>query len=164
MSKLIGVMSDTHDNMPYIKKAVERFNKENVDLVIHAGDIISPFCAKELEKLKCKFVAIFGNNDGEHKIWKERIRNFGEIHESPYQTELEGLKTLVIHDHVDDIDLLAESQNFDIIIYGHTHKTDNKDVGKTLVLNPGEAGGWLYGKKTVALLWVPEKKAEVLEL
>ena len=36
----LGIISDTHDNMPVIAKAVELFNDEKVDLVIHALSLI----------------------------------------------------------------------------------------------------------------------------
>ncbi|MCD6495052.1 metallophosphoesterase family protein, partial [Candidatus Bipolaricaulota bacterium] len=38
----IGIISDTHDNMPKIAAAVRLFNEEHIDLVVHAGDFISP--------------------------------------------------------------------------------------------------------------------------
>ncbi|HML05759.1 MAG TPA: metallophosphoesterase family protein, partial [Methanobacterium sp.] len=44
-------MSDSHDNLDAIRKAVDAFNKAGVDLVIHAGDMISPFTAKEIQNL-----------------------------------------------------------------------------------------------------------------
>ncbi|HDZ14270.1 MAG TPA: YfcE family phosphodiesterase, partial [Pricia sp.] len=34
----IGIVADSHDNVPAIKKAVEYFNKSNISFVIHAGD------------------------------------------------------------------------------------------------------------------------------
>ena len=40
---LVGVMSDTHDDIMQTKKAVSRFNREGVEQVLHAGDFISPF-------------------------------------------------------------------------------------------------------------------------
>ena len=40
---LIGVMSDTHDNVPLIEKAVALFNDRKVGFVIHAGDYVAPF-------------------------------------------------------------------------------------------------------------------------
>ena len=39
----IGVISDTHDNLLMIKKAVEVFNRHGVGMVVHAGDFIAPF-------------------------------------------------------------------------------------------------------------------------
>ncbi len=61
----IGIVADSHDNVPAIKKAVEYFNKSNIRFVIHAGDYIAPFSVKEFLKLKTKLLGIFGNNDGE---------------------------------------------------------------------------------------------------
>ena len=39
----IGVLSDSHDNVHMVAKAVELFNDEGVVLVVHAGDFIAPF-------------------------------------------------------------------------------------------------------------------------
>jgi len=160
---LLGIISDSHENMPLIKKAVELLNERNADLVLHAGDLISPISAKEFEKLKCRMVAVFGNNDGEKKMWRERIKNFGEIHDAPFKLVAGGKKILLMHSP-DDLKKLAESQKYDVIIYGHTHKPDIHSFGKTLVVNPGELGGWLYGKSTMGLLNIPELKAEIIPL
>ncbi|KAA0005879.1 MAG: YfcE family phosphodiesterase, partial [Thermoplasmata archaeon] len=69
----IGVISDSHDNMEAIKKAVEFFNENDVELVIHAGDIVSPFTADEFKKLNCDMLLIYGNNDGDKLYLKERF-------------------------------------------------------------------------------------------
>lgn len=160
---LIGLMSDSHDNVPLIKKAVEYFNKENVDLVLHAGDIVAPFCANELDKLKSKLVAVFGNNDGEKNIWRERIKGWGEIFEGYYETIVEGEKMLLMHEpnHLEE---LAMSGAYGIIVFGHTHRPGKQQVGNALTINPGETGGWLYGKSTVATLNLPKKEVIFKEL
>jgi len=62
------------------------------------------------------------------------------------------------------IDALAESQKYDVIIYGHTHRTDLRKIGKTLIINPGECGGWLTGKSTIALLDLKTLEANIVEL
>ncbi|MCK4491079.1 MAG: metallophosphoesterase family protein, partial [Candidatus Altiarchaeales archaeon] len=59
---MIGLMSDSHHHMDAIRGAVEFFNSRGVDLVLHAGDLISPFTAGEFGKLGCRFVAVYGNN------------------------------------------------------------------------------------------------------
>ncbi len=76
---LIGIMSDTHDNLPAIRKAVEFFNERNVDLVIHAGDYVAPFVARELKKLKAPLKGVFGNNDGERKGLYEALGIYDEL-------------------------------------------------------------------------------------
>ena len=160
---LIGLVSDSHENMPLIKKAVDYFNEKKTDAVLHAGDIISPISAKEFEKLKSRMIAVFGNNDGEKKMWRERIKNFGEIHDGPYEFELEG-KTILLMHSPDNLEKLASSGKYDVIVYGHTHKPETRYSGKTLIINPGELGGWLYGKSTIGLLKLPEAKVEIIPL
>lgn len=53
----IGILSDSHDNMPKLARAVELFNEEKVELVLHAGDLVSPITANELIRL---FVVLSG--------------------------------------------------------------------------------------------------------
>lgn len=160
---LIGLMSDSHDNLPLIKKAVDYFNGKNVDAVFHAGDIISPFCSQELKKLKAGFYAIFGNNDGERTMWYDRLAGWGEIFEDYYETTLAGDKLLLMHEpkHLEE---LAQSMHYGVIIFGHTHKPEKRFIANTLIVNPGECGGWLTGKSTVATLKLPEKEVEFKEL
>ena len=54
---MIGIMSDSHDNLDAIKKVVKLFNSKDLDIVIHAGDLISPFTANEFQKLDPELVA-----------------------------------------------------------------------------------------------------------
>ena len=39
----IGIISDTHDDIENVQKAIEMFNLERVQYVIHAGDYILQF-------------------------------------------------------------------------------------------------------------------------
>jgi len=36
----IGIITDKHDNLPNIKKAVEAFNMEKIDLLLYVGDFV----------------------------------------------------------------------------------------------------------------------------
>jgi putative phosphoesterase len=75
---LLGVIADTHDNLPKIEKAISVFNRKRVSLVLHAGDYIAPFSLLPFRKLNCDYLGVFGNNDGERegltKISEGRIR------------------------------------------------------------------------------------------
>ena len=70
---LIGVISDTHDNLPMIEKAVKRLNEEKVELVLHAGDYVAPFVIPKFKALNCKLIGVFGNNDGDHELLRKRF-------------------------------------------------------------------------------------------
>ena len=154
----IGIMSDTHDNLPAITKAVGVFNDADVSLVIHAGDLVAPFVSIPLKQLKADFVAVFGNNDGE-RLGLSRVFE-GCIHRPPYDFQFQGKKILVLHEP-DQLKALAESGCYDAVVYGHTHIADVQE-GKTLIINPGECCGWLKGRRTVALWELESNRVDVL--
>ena len=158
----IGIISDTHDNVPRIKEAVAIFNEREVDLVIHAGDYIAPFAIDPLADLRCEYIGVFGNNDGEKLGLGKRSQ--GRINIPPHFVEFGGKKILVMHDQGELLPALIKSQSYDIIIYGHTHEPVIEKHGRTLVINPGECGGWLAGKSTIALADLDQMTAELREL
>ncbi|HEC88631.1 MAG TPA: metallophosphoesterase [Thermoplasmata archaeon] len=158
----IGIISDSHDNMNAIKKAVEFFNENDVELVIHAGDIVSPFTADVFKNLKCDMILIYGNNDGDKLYLKQRFKNIGDFYGDPCIMELYGKKFAITH-HPEIVDVL--SMKYDIVIYGHTHEKDFREENKLkLIINPGECCGYLSGIESVALLNPEKMTARIIEL
>lgn len=147
----IGIIADTHDNLPNIEKVVSIFNKEKIDLLLHAGDFVSPFTARELKNIQCPFTGVFGDNDGDRLFSLNQFQKIGSIYPEPYKTNIDEKKFIMFHKN-DIIADLAKSQLYDIIICGHTPRVEIYKEGKTTVINPGECGGWLTGKSTVAIL------------
>ncbi len=93
----VGVIADTHDNMNMLRKAVDLFNARGVGLALHAGDYIAPFTARELRRLECKLVGVFGNNDGERFGLVKDFEGFGELREGICQLELDGRMIAITH-------------------------------------------------------------------
>jgi len=153
---MIGIMADSHDNLNAIRWAVRLFNEAKCSLVVHAGDFIAPFAGREFQSLGCPVKGVFGNCDGEKIGLAKAIEPFGSIQESPYIFNSEGLMILVSHLNAPLESYLAK-QKYDLVIFGHTHKPEVRRDRKTLAINPGETGGWLTGKSTVAL-FDPEKR------
>jgi putative phosphoesterase len=158
---LIGVLSDTHDNMPQIRKAVDLFNSRKTAHVIHAGDFTSPFTFRILNDLTAGFTGVFGNNDGDRLLLSKM--SGARVFPQPHTFELTGKKIVVIHEH-HIAEALADSGHYDLVIYGHTHKPVVKKMKETLLVNPGEAGSWLYGQSTVAIVDLKEMTAEIVSL
>jgi hypothetical protein len=159
----IGIMADSHEDMVMIAKSIEYFNQFGVDKVIHAGDIISPITCRYFKDLKAKLIAVYGNNDGDKLLLREKFNMIdAEIYEPPYQLELDGKRFIIYHKH-DVIEGLAKCGVYDVIIYGHTHGIDiRKD--KTIIINPGECCGLLTGKCTVAILDTRDMSVRIKEL
>lgn len=160
---MIGIMSDSHDNLPAVKQAVRLFNDAQCKLVIHAGDFIAPFAARELANLHCPVKAVFGNCDGEKKGLKKEFAAFGEIKEAPLIFNFSDLDFLVTHIHV-SVDSYLFSGKYDVIVFGHTHKPEIKQKDEILLVNPGETGGWVSEKRTVSLLDPVKRSAEIVTL
>jgi len=160
---MIGVMADSHDNLNAIRSAVRLFRESGCNLVVHSGDFIAPFAARELEKLGCPVKGVFGNCDGEKMGLAKAFEAFGLIQKAPYIFHFEGLNILVTHLNA-RVEAFLAKQEYALIIYGHTHKPDVRRQKKTLVVNPGETGGWLTGQSTVALFDPAAREAEIIVL
>ncbi len=160
---MIGVLSDSHDNLIMIRRAVDLFNTAGCRLVIHAGDFVAPFAAGELHRLDCPVKAVYGNCDGERIGLSKAFDGLGEILEAPLTFSFEGLRFLVTH--LDGpVDRYLDSEAPDVLVLGHTHRPLIEQRGKALLINPGETGGWLRGKSTVALFDPSAVTAEIIPL
>jgi putative phosphoesterase len=157
----IGIMSDTHDDMKQTRQAVDVFNEKGVSHVIHAGDHVSPFVFEVLDDLTCPYTGIFGNNDGDRVLLKEKSR--GNIFVQPHLLELEGRRIVVVHEPT-VAEALAVSGRFDVVVYGHLHEPDVRNVGSCLVINPGKAARLHKGMSTVAVLDTAALEAEIIRL
>ena len=66
----IGIISDTHDDIENVQRAIDIFGRKEVKLIIHAGDFVFPGVIDEFKNLKNKqpdinIIGVLGNNDGE---------------------------------------------------------------------------------------------------
>ena len=166
---LIGVMSDSHDNLINVDKAVNIFNERGVELVVHCGDYIAPFTLKNLSKLKCKMIGVFGNNDGEKELLLKMASKYGlDIGGSFKTVEIDGRRIGILHgingSTLDFIYGLASLRKYDVILYGHTHRAHIEKKDDVLIVNPGETFGLLYGKATIAIVDLEKMSAELVIL
>ncbi len=163
---LVGVMSDTHDNLPLIDKAIERLNSERLGLVLHAGDYVSPFVIPRFKALNSRLVGVFGNNDGDHELLR---KNFADLENCELRGRFavinaEGFKIALLHGNESELlTAIVESAGFDAVVHGHTHASVVR-YGKTVVLNPGEVCGYLSGKSTIGLLETQKREARIVQI
>jgi uncharacterized protein len=164
---LIGAISDSHDNLPQIEKAIKILNDQKVGLVLHAGDYIAGFVVPKFKQLNCPLIGVFGNNDGDHELLKKRFSETENctIHERFTQVTVEGYRIALLHGHETELlDAIIESGYFDAVIHGHSHNMGIESKGKTLSINPGELCGYLTGKPTLAILDTAKSEAKIIEL
>src|SRR5215208_6465820 len=161
----IGLISDTHDNIQNIQKTTSLFNDRRVSFVIHAGDIVSPETVEAFTGVK--LIGILGNND----LKVEELTNAfdkigGQLKGEFCEMEQDDLIFAIYHGtNLRRKETLIQSGRYDVVVCGHTHKVQNKKVGKTLVVNPGTANGWFFGySATAAVFDIQTRKPEFLYL
>ncbi len=158
----VGLVSDSHDNLPKLRAAMERFRAEGVEHIIHAGDFIAPFTAAPFVELGVPVTGVFGNNDGERRGLAARFAPVGELHFPTAKLELGGKRFVVMHEP-DLAEAAARSGLYEVVVCGHTHVLEVRTAG-ALIINPGECGGWVTGRSTVVVLETETLEARVVDL
>jgi putative phosphoesterase len=165
----IGVISDTHDRLPTLRRALALFRRLPVAAVFHAGDLVAPFAAKLLtpDALSLPLHVVYGNNDGERHGLKALLP---QIADGPLTIKLGSpgkVRTVVMHHFIDWLKP-ADIAPADVIITGHTHQVVNQThrtpAGEKLYLNPGECCGWVTDRCTVAVLDLDTLQAQIIEV
>lgn len=135
----IGVISDTHGMLrPEVKEVLK-----TCDVILHGGDINRQSILDELSMLG-RVHAVRGNND---KEWAEHIPEFLEL-------ELYGIRFVMIHKIKE---LPREAADWDVAVYGHSHKYEERKENGRLWLNPGSCGPRRFGQPiTMAVLEIAE--------
>ncbi len=148
---IIGILSDTHDHLDRLKKAMDIFREQEVEAVLHAGDFVAPFVAPVLATLGKPVYGVFGNNDGERLGLLAAFRQLGPLNQPPMPLLLHKVRILLMHEPV-LLEPLARSGEYDLIVYGHLHQPEVRREQQTLILNPGECCGWSSGRGQVVTL------------
>jgi hypothetical protein len=164
---LVGLIADTHDCLPMVDKAVKKLNESNVELVLHAGDYVAPFVIPKFKDLKAKLIGVFGNNDGDREFLKKRFSEYEglEVRGNFAEIVVDGVKIALLHGHEEELlRALVNSEGFDVVVHGHTHKAEVYWKGRTLVVNPGEVCGYLSGKSTIALFDTVKREVRLVDL
>jgi putative phosphoesterase len=154
----VGIISDTHDRLDKVRQAVALFNRLKPDRVVHCGDIVAQFVLKEMKSLSVPLTVVFGNCDGDRAGLRRRADELGfALHEGPFGFELGGKRFVVSHQPP------GEPPVCDFYLHGHTHKLRHEG-SSPVVINPGEACGWLFGRSTAALLDTDTAGVEFFDL
>ena len=149
---VLGVISDTHGRVrPEIVQPLE-----NVDIILHAGDVGGPEVLEKLLKL-APVAAVRGNMD--YGSWVDDLPVTRHL-------RMGGVQIYLIHD-IYDLDFEPAEAGIQVIVSGHTHKSRMEKQNGVLLLNPGSAG---YGNRlnqiSIAKLFIREGRiqSELIEL
>jgi len=160
-----GLMSDSHDHLENVKKSIGIFQERGVEMVIHAGDIVAPPIINLFDGCGMQLAGIFGNNDGEKlglATFFERVG--GKLYGDFADFVADEIRFGVYHGtSIPLLESVINCGTYDVVVTGHTHMNSVREVGKTLVLNPGSAHG-LGATATIMILETPARSTELVEL
>lgn len=139
----LAVISDVHDNLPNLKKALTYIIDHKIDYLICTGDLQSLEAWQMLDESGIPSWGVRGNADNygwdlsalkNTKIFEE----FGEI------TLVE--KNIVFCHYPEIIKKFIEDKpgKYQLALHGHTHKPWEENYNGTKILNPGNVGNIRY--------------------
>lgn len=158
----IAIISDSHDNVPNMEKALAWMNDNKIEQIIHCGDLCAPGVLVNTfaPQFSGQIHMVFGNVEDRELLPKkvadfDHVTHYGDIGE----VEIDGKKIAFVH-FPDEGKKLADSGKYNLVFYGHSHKAWEETIGETKLVNPGTLAG-LFAKATFA---VYDTSTDVLEL
>lgn len=157
----IGVVSDTHNHLPNVRRIVELLNGAGVERVVHTGDVTQAKTLRALAGLEAPLFGVFGNNDLERRELEATCRELGQhFVDPPLHVVWAGRRIVVVHDPLDlSASLLA---GVDVALHGHDHRHRAESESGALVFNPGECAGHMPGLNQVGIVDLRRLETRVL--
>ncbi len=141
----IAVLSDSHDQIWNLEKALAQVRAADASALLHCGDFCAPFVLAQLaEGFSGPIHAVFGNNDGDGRLLQSVAARYDHLtlHGLYAELAIEGHQIAVIH-YPEPARRIAQSGHFDLVCYGHDHQAHQEPVGRGWLVNPGEIMGRL---------------------
>ncbi len=132
----MGVVSDTHSNLDYLRKAIRSLLNQNVDTFVHLGDDYED--AESFDEFSIgtvmKVPGVYDPEYSDRKIPNRLIRDFLGWRVMMSHTPVSHLND--IPDDLKPEDLSARKE-IDILLHGHTHIPGITKEKGILRINPG---------------------------
>lgn len=157
-----GILSDTHDSRSSAERALDLFRGEGVGVIVHLGDVCAGFTLGGFRACGVPLVGVYGNNDGDRRGIE--VASGGTFFRGPHKADLDGRKIVMSHAFDELQGELGERGQFDLVLFGHTHRPLSMKVGRTLIVNPGEGCGYMSGRATCAVVDLERLEARILDI
>jgi len=136
----ILLISDTHDHVGHLELLKKQGHQ--IDALIHTGDLCSAFMLRELSSFGVPVIYVMGNGCEDEMLMMQeaqRLEITGFVDVGVF--DLGGKRFAITH-YPKVADELARKGLFDVIIYGHSHRQEERRIGNTHLINPGNLVGW----------------------
>lgn len=129
----IAVFADSHGSVGPMLRALR---EEKPDAIVHLGDGVRDAEALREEYPEIPLYLVRGNCDGSSAAPDELV------------VELGSVRALLCHGHnfavdwgrLDSMVYAAQEKGCSLVLFGHTHRAENTEIGGVKLVNPGTAG------------------------
>lgn len=125
----IGIISDTHGILR--PEVIDTLT--GCELILHGGDINKPEILDQLKQI-APVHAVRGNND---KMWAEHLLETLTL-------DVFGIRLFMVHDKKN---IPKNLTGINLVVYGHSHKHEERVSDGIFYLNPGAADQEDSGRK-----------------
>ncbi|HET91940.1 MAG TPA: metallophosphoesterase [Chloroflexi bacterium] len=160
----IGIISDTHDNVGNLARALAKLKDQHVSRVFHCGDVCQPGIIHLLTDFDLWIAQ--GNMDRHIGLAQtaEELVGPGRL-AWLHRPVVDGYATAMIHgDNNEVLGNLITSGQYAYVFHGHTHQRRDQMVGHTRVINPGALGGTRKQSRSFCILDLETNKVQFIEL
>lgn len=151
------VISDIHDNFHNLQIALDYAAQNHMTHGFALGDLINPGILWNIGRSNMTWDVVLGNNDGDKFNLVNATKEFPNINLGDVYLEIERDNKKLFLTHYDKIgEIGAKSGDYDAVFCGHNHHFTMKHHGNTLLANPGELSGHMFGQSTFGI-WDSQK-------
>lgn len=150
---LIAILSDIHDNTANLRTAIDKALAHGCTHMLFLGDMAEPATLRLLRQLwPHELDLVPGNND----FPRSHFQSFAEsapltrYHDAGADICVGGRRIYMTHEPQHGVLYAAESGEFDLVLFGHTHRAGQQKHASTIVANPGDLQG-RYGDPSFAI-------------
>jgi len=161
----IGIISDTHNNLPNLDAALRLFEQEDISTLVHCGDFTGVDIARRLAPFQT--ICVLGNGDFSSGEIRDEImrQNPGSYVGLVFSGNVGGVRIAVTHGHIPGrLEELLREGKYDYVFQGHSHQHKDERYGITRLINPGSLGGLQREERRVCLLDLDSARAEFVKI
>ncbi|PIR06779.1 MAG: hypothetical protein COV55_02300 [Candidatus Komeilibacteria bacterium CG11_big_fil_rev_8_21_14_0_20_36_20] len=162
--KKLAVISDIHDNLANLDKALQYIlKKTEVNYLIFTGDGQSFEVWQKIDQLPFPTFGAIGNAD---VTLVDRLKDLKNIKIFDPLGKIEIANRKIIFNHYPDIvkqALNSTEKKYDLALHGHTHQPWEEYYQGTRILNPGNIANLLYSP-SFALIDLDDMKSKLIFL
>jgi hypothetical protein len=148
----IAILSDTHDDLAALERAVRILQAEGIEILLHCGDLCGPAVVEALAPFDAWIAR--GNMD-RHPELAPTVREVfgaGKLADR-HRLTLDGHSAALVHGHREaELRRIIASNGHAYVFHGHTHRRRDQRIGRTRVINPGAVGGMPWQQRSFCIL------------